>query len=66
MLLKDKLEKETADILKILCRDYKITPEQLVDAFLRDLTATPGSGSDERMMADQWFERHLTGDEFIY
>jgi len=66
MLLKVKLSLETAEALNVLCRDYEITPEELVRVLLEDLTSTPGSGSDERMRADQWFERHLIGDEFIY
>ena len=36
-----------------------LTMNRVLTAFCEDITATPGAGSDERMYADQWFDRHM-------
>lgn len=44
--------------LKSLCRDTGVTPKQLLEDFVADLTETDGNGgSDERFFAADWFDR---------
>lgn len=41
-----------------LCRAHRLTSEQVLTAFMHDLAETSqSSGSDERMHADNWFNR---------
>lgn len=41
-----------------LCEDAKVDPDQVIADFIRNLCAMPGSsGSDERMMARDYFQR---------
>lgn len=40
------------------CKGHRLTPEQVLAAFMADLAETADSnGSDERMHADAWFDR---------
>ncbi len=40
------------------CEDSDVSPQQVLEAFIRDLCALDGShGSDERDLAQGWFER---------
>ena len=40
-------------------KEDHLTINRVLTAFCEDITATPGAGSDERMYADQWFDRHM-------
>ena len=40
-------------------KEEHLTINRVLTAFCEDVTATPGSGSDERMSADRWFDRHM-------
>ncbi|TEB09334.1 hypothetical protein Psfp_04281 [Pelotomaculum sp. FP] len=64
--MKIELKKETKEALKTIAIHYKTTPKEIIQAFLMDLTETPGSGSDERDKAYYWFQRHLIDSEFYY
>jgi len=39
--------------------EQKVTINQVLKQFCEDLTCTPGSGSDERLYASNWFGRHI-------
>jgi hypothetical protein len=42
----------------IKCEDAGISPEEVIEAFIRDLCALDGSnGSDERDLAQSYFDR---------
>lgn len=44
--------------LKDIAKDYKTTPQRLIEQFVYDLTYSDYSGgSDERDLADDWLSR---------
>lgn len=53
------LTKEEEKRLEYLAEYAEITPEELLQSFIRDLTKCIGNGgSDERECAKDWFVRH--------
>lgn len=52
-----KLSDEDCDRLARLCGTHGLTIGELIENFIGDLCGTYSNGSDERMYAEQWFER---------
>lgn len=52
-----KLSDEDCDRLARLCGTHGLTIGELIENFIGDLCGTYSNGSDERMCAEQWFDR---------
>lgn len=52
-----KLSGEDCDRLARLCGTHGLTIGELIENFIGDLCGTYSNGSDERMCAEQWFDR---------
>lgn len=57
-IIKVKVDPSDLKRFRELCEKYGITPEQLLEGFIADLTfGEKNHGSDERMMAVEYVER---------
>jgi hypothetical protein len=52
-----KLSDEDCDRLARKCGEHGLTIGELIENFIGDLCGTYSNGSDERMCAEQWFDR---------